>query len=159
MAYSSFDDVRVAVGGGRNLVELADLEETAATMGGSTAAQLTDPNVVAVVTKAIADADGFINGYLKQRVAVPLAVVPDEISAMSSAWAARILRRQRYKQQPLTEDTEAEKIDREYLANIAKGIIQLGLEPTPEKSSIVIDKAAPRDTSMAISRERMKSFI
>lgn len=159
MAYSSFDDVRVAVGGGRNLVELADLEETAATMGSSTAAQLTDPNVIAVVNKAIADADGFINGYLKQRVAVPLAVVPDEISAMSCAWAARILRRQRYKQQPLTEDTEAEKIDREYLADIAKGIIQLGLEPTPEKSSIVIDKAAPRDATQAISRERMKTFI
>lgn len=159
MAYSTFDDVRIAVGGSRNLVELADLEETAADAGDTPAEQLTDPNVIDVVNKAIAEADGIINGYLKQRSAVPLAVVPDEISAMSSAWAARILRRQRYKQQPLTEDQEAEKIDRLYLADVAKGIIQLGVEPTPEKSSIVIDKAAPRDTTLDISRHRMKSFI
>lgn len=159
MAYSTFDDVRIAVGGSRNLVELADLEETAASMGSTPALQLTDPNVIDVVTKAIAEADGIINGYLKQRSSVPLAVVPPEISAMSSAWAARVLRRQRFKQQPIKEDHDAEVSDREYLANVAKGIIQLGLTQTPEKADIIVDKAAPRDTTLEVSRARMRPFI
>lgn len=159
MAYSTFDDVRIAVGGSRNLVELADLEDTAASFGNTPALQLTDPDVVAVVTKAIAQADGIINAYLKQRSAVPLAVVPNEIGAMSSAWAGRVLRRNKFKGQPISEDQEAERIDRAFLADVAKGIIQLGIEPTPAKSSIVIDKAAPRDSTLAISRERMKGFI
>lgn len=157
--YSTFDDVRIAVGGSRNLVELADIEDTAATFGVTPAEQLTDPAVVDVVLKAIAEADGIINGYLKQRSAVPLAVVPPEIAAMSGSWAARVLRRQRFKQQPIAEDQEAEKIDRTYLADLAKGIIQIGLEPTPGKSSIVIDKAAPRDSSLVTSRDRLKDFI
>jgi phage gp36-like protein len=159
MAYSTIDDVRVAVGGNRNLVELADLEETASTAGPLPADQAGHADVVAVVTKAIAEADGIINAYLKQRSAVPLASPPDEIKAMSAAWAARVLRRNRFKQQPIAEDQEAEKIDREYLANVAKGIIQLGVEPTPPASSIVVDKAAPRDSSLSISRERTKVFI
>lgn len=159
MAYSTFDDVRIAVGGSRNLVELADLEETAATFGSTPALQLTDPAVIDVVVKAVAEADGIINGYLKQRSAVPLAVVPDEIAAMSASWAARVLRRQRFKQQPIAEDQKAEEIDRAYLAQIAKGEIQLGVEPTPAKSSIIIDKAAPRDPTLTVSRDRMKAFI
>lgn len=159
MAYSTFDDVRIAVGGSRNLVELADLEETAASMGSTPALQLTDPGVVDVVLKAIAEADGIINGYLKQRSAVPLAAVPDEIAAMSAGWAARVLRRQRFKQQPLTEDRDAEKTDREYLQAVAEGKIQLGLAQTPAKADIIIDKAAPRDTTLTISRERMKTFL
>jgi phage gp36-like protein len=159
MAYSTFDDVRIAVGGSRNLVELADLEDTAATFGSTPALQLTDPAVIDVVGKAIAEADGYINGYLKQRSAVPLAIVPDEIANMSAAWAARVLRRQRYKQQPLSEDQEAEKSDRAYLADIAKGIIQLGIQPTPAKSDIIIDKAAPRDPTLTVSLARLKQFI
>lgn len=159
MAYSTFDDVRIAVGGSRNLVELADLEETAASFGSTPVEQLEDPAIVDVVTKAIAEADGIINAYLKQRSAVPLAIVPPEIAAMSSSWSARVLRRNRFKQQPIIEDQEAEKTDRDFLLKVAKGEIQLGIEPTPPPSDIIIDKAAPRDTSFAISRERMKAFI
>lgn len=159
MAYSSFDDVRIAVGGSRNLVELADLEDTASSMGSTPALQLTDPNVIGVVTKAIAEADGIINGYLKQRSAVPLAVAPPEIAAMSASWAARVLRRQRYKQQPISEDHDAEVTDRAYLADVAKGIIQLGLTTTPGKADIIVDKAAPRDTTLEVSRAKMRPFI
>lgn len=159
MAYSTFDDVRIAVGGSRNLIELADLEGTAAGFGSTPAQQLTDPAVVDVVTKSIDAADGIINAYLKQRSAVPLAVVPPEISSMSAAMAARILRQQRYKQQPLREDAEAEKLDREFLKAVAEGSIQLGLTTTPDKADIIIDKAAPRDSTLDVSRERLKSFI
>jgi phage gp36-like protein len=159
MAYSTFDDVRIAVGGSRNLVELADLEETAAAMGSTPTVQLTDPNVLDVVNKAIAEADGIINAYLKQRSSVPLVVVPDEIAAMSAGWAARVLRRQRFKQQPIAEDQTAEKTDREFLKAVAEGTIQLGLNQTPTKADIIVDKAAPRDPTLEVSRERMKRFI
>jgi phage gp36-like protein len=159
MAYSTFDDVRVAVGGLRNLVELADIEYTAATFGSTPEDQASDPQVIDVVTRAIAESDGIINGYLKQRHAVPLATPTDEIKAMSASWSARVLRRNKYKQQPIQEDLDAEKIAREYLGAIANGTIQLGIEPTPEKSSIVIDKAGQRDTSLAVSARRMRGFI
>lgn len=159
MAYSTVDDVRREVGGGRNLVELADLEETAASFGSTADEQLTDPNVVATIERAITAADGYINGYLKQRLQVPLAVAPPEIVNMSSAWAARILRRGKYKAQPLSEDQEAEKADRQYLKGIADGHIQLGLTQTPPKSDIVIDKAAPRAASLHVSRRRLRGFI
>ena len=154
MAYTTIDDVRIAVGGKRALVELADLEQEVTVPD-----DITHASVVAVVGNAIREADGVINGYLKQRSAVPLAVVPDEIKFMSASWAARVLRRNRYKGQPIAEDQNAEVIDRKYLADIAKGIIQLGLEPTPERSSIVIDKAAPRDSTLDISRDRLRSLI
>lgn len=154
MAYTTIDDVRIAVGGKRALVELADLENEATVPD-----DITHPSVVAVVGNAIKEADGIINGYLKQRVSVPLAIVPDEIAAMSAGWSARVLRRNRYRSQPIAEDQTAEETDRKYLADIAKGIIQLGIEPTPEKSSIVIDKAAPRDSTLDISRDRLRSLI
>jgi len=138
MAYTTIDDVRIAVGGKRALVELADLEQEVTVPD-----DITHASVVAVVGNAIREADGVINGYLKQRSAVPLAVVPDEIKFMSASWAARVLRRNRYKGQPIAEDQNAE----------------VGLEPTPERSSIVIDKAAPRDSTLDISRDRLRSLI
>ncbi len=154
MAYSTLDKVRIAVGGTRNLIELADLEETAALSGG-----LADPNVISVIDDAISEADGIINAYLKQRSAIPLVDVPPEIAAMSASWAARVLRRNRYKQQPIAEDQNAEKTDREYLKGIASGTIQLAVNPTPARSSLIVDKAAPRDSTLTMSRERTKSFI
>lgn len=151
MAYSTQDDVRKAVGGSQNLVELADLEGTNTVDGGA--------GVADTVAAAIRAADGYINGYLKQRYSVPLAVVPAEINDMSAAWAARILRRQRYKSMPIREDIDAEKLDRDYLKGVAEGVIQLGIDPTPTKSSLVNDKAGPRDTSLNISRKKLEGLI
>lgn len=159
MAYCTIDDVRVAVGGNRNLVELADLEETAASAGPTPEEQAAHPDVVDVVQRAIAGADGFINAHLKQRVSVPLADPPPEIVDISASWAARILRRNRYKQQPIREDIDQEKLDKEHLTQIAKGLVQLGLTTTPPKSDIIVDKAAPRDSTLSLSRERTKQFI
>ena len=118
------------VGGSANLTELADLENQ---MPGSSA------GVDAAVADAIAEADGVINSYLRQRFAVPLAVPTDEIIALSAKWATRVLRRNKYKGQPIIEDLEAEKIDRDWLLKVAKGEIQLGIEPSPDPSDIIID--------------------
>jgi phage gp36-like protein len=151
MPYSTQDDVRIAVGGAANLVELADLEATNTTDSGA--------GVADVVAKAILEADGYIDAYLRKRFAVPLPVVPGQIGAISSAWAARVLRRNRYKAQPMTDDQEAEKVDREFLAAVASGAVDLGLTPTAEKSQLVVDKAAERDSSLKVSARRMKDFI
>jgi phage gp36-like protein len=151
MPYSTQDDVRVAVGGADNLVELADLEATNTTDGGA--------GVAMVVTKAIAEADGYIDAFLRKRFAVPLPVVPGQIGAISSSWASRVLRRNRYKGQPMTEDENAEKVDREFLGLVANGTVDLGLTPTSEKSQLIIDKAGQRDSSLQVSSRRMKGFI
>jgi phage gp36-like protein len=151
MPYSTLSDVQIAVGGQANLIELADLDESFLDDGGA--------SMSLAVEQAIRTADGIINSYIGHRHKVPLATVPDTVIDLSAAWAARILRRNRYRGQPLIDDQEAEKIDREWLTNVAKGLVSLGIEPTPEKASIVIDKAAPRDTTLSISNCRMKGFI
>jgi phage gp36-like protein len=151
MPYSTQDDVRIAVGGSDTLVELADLEATNTTDGGA--------GVALVVASAISEADGYIDAYLRKRFAVPLPSPPGQIRALSASWAARVLRRNRFKQQPLQEDQDSEKVDREFLADVAAGNIDLGLTPTAEKSQLVVDKAAPRDPSLAMSRRRMRGFI
>lgn len=146
MAYSTIAQVEVAVGGSRNLIELSDLEEGAAV----------DDDVV---NAAIRTADGRINSYLSQRYSTPLAIVPDTVSDISAAWAARVLRRNRYKGAPMDGDQADEKTDIAWLEKVAKGEIRLGVDPEPAKAGIIVDKAAPRDSTLSVSRERMKGFI
>jgi len=151
MAYSTQSDVQAAAGGSANLVALADLDGTFPGDAGASVATTT--------AAAIRTADGVINSYVGHRYAVPLATVPDTIRDLSASWAVRVLRKNRYSGAPLTDDQEQEKIDREWLEGVADGTISLGIEPTPEKASIVIDKAAPRDSSLETSRERLRGFI
>lgn len=150
MAYSTKARVQKMVGGAANLTELADLENE---MPGSSA------GIDTAVADAISEADGVINSYLRQRFAVPLAAPTDEIVALSAKWATRVLRRSRYKGQPIIEDLEAEKIDREWLLKVAKGEIQLGVEPSPSPSDIIVDTVAERDTARNVSLEKLKGFI
>jgi phage gp36-like protein len=146
MAYCTQADVQIAVGGERALIELTDQSESATVD-------------VSIVADAIVEAEGYIDGYLHQRFATPLAIVAPEIKGMAKAWAARILRRNNYRGQPIADDQEAEKIDREWLTKVAEGKIQLSVSPTMAASDIVIDKAAPRDSTLDISRCKMKGFI
>jgi phage gp36-like protein len=146
MAYCTVNDVQLAAGGSDALIELSDLEN----------AGVID---VVAVNAAIKVADARINTYVGQRSAVPLAIVPDSIATMSCDWAIRVLRRRRWKGVSTQGDLDAEKADVEWLVMVAKGEVQLGIQPTAPKADIVIDKAAPRDTTLSISRERMKDFI
>lgn len=145
MAYSTQADVQVAIGGGDRLREYSDIENSGAVD-------------VAVVAAAIAEADGVIDSYVGHRYAVPLAVVPDVIVRLSARWAARVLRVNRYQGAQVTEDLDREKIDREWLDSVAHGIVSLGIEPTPPKASIVIDKAAPRPGTALVSRLRTRGM-
>jgi phage gp36-like protein len=151
MAYSTQADLQTAVGGLENLVQLADLENAYPGDGGA--------GISAAVADAIADADGIIDSYVGHRYAVPLSAPSRTIKTVSTNIAARILRANRYKGQPVQEDTDADKVDREWLVGVSKGLYSLGVEPTPAKASIVNDKAGVRDTALIIGRERMKGFI
>lgn len=148
MAYSTQDQVQTAVGGPDKLAQLSDLSNT-----GSPAI------VPAVVSAAIAEADGEINSMIGHRYAVPLTTVPDLIAAKSAAWAARILRRNKYNGQPLPDDIDRERMDRDWLKLVANGTASLGIEPTPGAASIVTDKATTRDSTKLMSRDRLRGVI
>lgn len=148
MAYTTLQLVQVAVGGSEALVQLSDQENTGAVN-------------TAVVDQAIATADTVIDSYLSQRWAVPLsAPIPPEIQNLSTRWAARVLRSFDFKGQPITDDINAEKIDRDWLKDVRDGKIQLpGLDAIANKAPIVVDKATTRDSSLAISLAKMEGFI
>lgn len=145
MAYSTQDQVQRAVGGPAKLLELSDL-----TNG------MTPAIDAVVVADAIFEADAVIDSYIGHRSAVPLSPVPPIVSALSASWAARVLRRDKYNGQVLQDDIDREKIDRAWLADVARGLVSLGIEPTPAKASQVNDKAGQRDTGALVSRERLK---
>lgn len=147
MAYSTQAKVQNAVGGPAKLLELTDLANANA------------PTIdAAVVNQAISEADGIINSYVGHRFAVPLTTVPDVIVNLSTAWAARVLRRGKYNGQILQDDIDREVIDRKWLDGVAKGLISLGIEPTPAKASIVNDKSGTRSSSLVVSRQRLRGI-
>lgn len=140
MGYATLADVTAAVGGSVRLTQLADH----------------DGGVAANVIDAVAEADGIIDSYANKRFRVPFAVVPVTISKLSARWAARVLHRNAG--QVLAEHVTGEESDTKWLEALARGDVSPGVDPNPEKASIMIDKAAPRDATIAISRERLKGF-
>jgi len=147
MAYTTQAAVQVAVGGSEALLQLSDQENTGVVNA-------------TVVAQAIAAADTMIDSYLSQRWAVPLTTVPDGIVNLSTRWAARELRRFGYKGQPIMEDIKAEEIDRAWLKDVRDGKVQVpGLDPVTSKAAIVIDKAAPRESTLDISLQKLEGFI
>lgn len=145
MAYTTLSQVQTAVGGAARLLELSDLANEG---------ELDED----VVDAAIAEAEAEIDSYVGHRYAVPLSPVPGVIASRAAAWAARILRRNRYNGQPLQDDLEREETDRKWLLGVADGTISLGIEPGPGAASSVIDKASPRDPSLFVSRDRTRGF-
>jgi len=144
VAYSVQADVERRVGGAAKLVQL-----TAAPGGTSVD--------TAIVAAAIAEADTLIDSYAHKRHKTPFASpVPARITSLSAKIAGRLLRQ--WKLMPLATDADDEKIDIGWLEDLAGGKVDPGVEPTPEESSMVIDKAGTRDSTKAVSREALKGF-
>lgn len=140
MAYSVLADVQIAVGGAAKLLQLTDHDGNGIADSG-------------VVDAAIAEADAFITSYAGKRwtdVTVPLTV-----KGMAARMAARILRRNRL--MALIQDLDDEKLDREWLTALARGDVT-AVDAGAAASSMVVDKAEPRDTKKNVSRERTKGF-
>lgn len=141
MAYTTQAAIESAIGVG-------DLEALSTVDGGTPAD---------VVAAAIAEADAIIDSYAHKRHAVPFETVPATIAALSARMAVRILRRDR--RMVLTQDAIDETTDRKWLENLAKGLVTVGVEPSPAASELVVDKAGERSPTLkAVSRERLKGF-
>lgn len=147
MAYCTQEDVQIAVGGAAKLAELADPDNTGAI-------------VTAIVTAAIDEATAEMASYIGHRISVTAvqASIPRVVVNKAASWAARVLRRNNYSGQPLEDDIEREKIDRDWLMGIAQGTISLGVEPAPKDADVIADKAAPRDPSLQVSRRALRGF-
>lgn len=146
MAYCTVAKVQAACGGSDILRQLSDLENTG------------EPDL-GVVADAIAEADGVIDSYLSKRFAVPLVQVPDSIASLSAGWAVRVLRRIRNKGTPNPADQDADKRDEAWLSKIGSGEVTPGIDPSPTRSPMVIDKAGQRDTSLQISLRKLDGFV
>jgi phage gp36-like protein len=143
MAYSATGDVQTAVGGAARLLALSDTDGDGIADAG-------------LVDAAILEADSLIDTYASKRFRVPFSSAPPAIKALSARIAARVLRRNRT--MVLASDVTDEETDRKWLEALAKGDVLPGVEPIPEKGSIVTDKAAVRDPAKEVSRERTKGF-
>lgn len=145
MAYSVQADVERRVGGNAKLVQL-----TAAPGGNAV-----DVNVLAA---AIAEADSLIDSYAHKRHRVPFAApVPSRIVTLSARIAARTLRQ--WKTMVLPTDVDDEKVDIGWLEDLAAGKVDPGVEPSPEKSSLVTDKAGERESTKNVSRKALKGAV
>lgn len=143
MAYSTRADVALRVGGEAKLQVLADLDNVGT-------------ETVGAVDNAIAEADSQINSYAKKRHAVPIANPSPDLIAKSARIAARALKS--WKNVRDQGDFDDEKIDNDWLKDVAAGKVAVSATPTPEPSSMIVDKAKPRESTKSVSREKMKGF-
>lgn len=149
MAYCTQADVQISVGGAIKLAQLSDLDNV-----------LSGAVNTAAVAAAIDEASAEMASYIGHRISVTAiqASIPRVVVNKAAAWAARVLRRNAYNGQPLTDDLDREKMDREWLMHIADGTISLGIEPAPKDADVITDKAAPRDSTLNISRAKLRGF-
>ncbi len=149
MAYCTEADVQNSVGGAIKLAQLSDLDNVLAGAVNHTA-----------VAAAIDEATAEMASYIGHRISVNAvaASVPRVLVNKAAIWAARILRRNGYNGQPLADDLDHEKMDREWLMGIADGTLSLGVEPAPKDAPEITDKAAPRDPSLIVSRARLRGY-
>ncbi len=143
MAYSTRADLARRVGGEDRLIQLADLDGDGLEDAG-------------VVEAAIAEADSLIDSYAKKRHAVPIANASPDLLGKSARMAVRALRN--WKGMPLSTDADDERVDLAWLRDVADGRVAVAVSPTPEASSMVIDKAEPRESTKSVSRDKLKGF-
>lgn len=148
MAYATQTDVENAAGGAAKLIELADWDAD-----GSVDA--------AVLTDAIAAADEWINSYAQRRYDVPFATTPDIVRRFAAQEAVYRLRLGR---NALTDADQVRHEElREWLDNLARGIVSVGVDPEPAASDAHVAQESDRETDIdsdegKISRESLKGF-
>lgn len=148
MAYCTQADLEAEVG----VVKLAQLSDRDNLLAGVVNAT--------AVANAIAEASAEMASYIGHRISVDAiaAAVPPVVKFKAVSWAIRVLRRGTYNGQPMQDDIDREKIDREWLDRVATGMISLGVQPDLKAAPAIIDKAAPRDSSLKVSAARLKWF-
>jgi phage gp36-like protein len=149
VAYCAESDVQIACGGLEKLAQLSDQDGA-----------LSGAVNHAVVTSAITEATAEMASYIGHRISVNAvaAAVPDVVKMKAASWAVRVLRRNLYNGQPLSDDIEREAVDREWLKDVAKGLVSLGVQPELPAAPEITDKAAPRDSTLSISRLKLRGY-
>ena len=140
MPYSVQADLELAAGGAHKLVQLAD-HDGDGTLDAAT------------VTAAIAEADAEIGSWTRKRWTADS--IPLTVKGLSARMAVRVLRRNRG--MLTAADVEQQKFDTDLLKSIAKGDAT-AVDDGAEASSMVLDKAGPRDTTKSVGREKLKGF-
>lgn len=141
MAYTTLAAIEIAIGAA-DLAALSTVEGVAQ---------------ADVVGNAIAEAEALIDSYAHKRYTTPFATTPPTIAALASRMAVRIMRRDR--RMVLASDVEDEKRDREWLDRLSKGLVTVGVQPSPAGTELAIDKSGERDPSLKnVSRDRLKGF-
>ena len=143
MAYSTIDDIKNQLDEVR-LIQLTDDENTGAV-------------VEERVTRAIADADEEIDGYVGARHAVPLATVPSIIRKLSVDIAINNLYARREKSSEIRETRYKNAI--RFLKQVALGKISLGADD-PEGSPPTSDapELSSDNPARIFDRASMKDF-
>ena len=142
--YSTFADVELHAGGPERLVQLADYDRDA----------VADASVVDDV---IAEVDAWINTFVNKRWKTGFpGTTPPYITEISAKEVVYRLKRRR--------DTNTESDDNwhleclEWLKMLAKGEVDPGVDPPPQKSSSVKGRYTKRSSSKKVSREKMQGY-
>ena len=116
--------------------------------GHDTGSTVTEKNYIqtSVITRAIADADSFINGYLETKYDTPLSLVPEIIRKISVDIAIKILFQRRLGVPQGRKDAYDEDVS--FLKDISRGIVTIGGSVIPAED----DDAGPEATTVKSDR-------
>lgn len=141
MTYASQDQIQLAAGGSDRFTSLTDWD------GDGTP----DPGVIA---EAQARADGWLDGYLRQRYSTPIAAPTDTLQRLAADECVYWLRSKRGMLGP--EDIEQRKEREREMEKYRKGELRPD-EPLPAKSSAVVSAIVPNG-SCEVSRDSLKGI-
>ena len=147
MAYSTQDDVQMAAGGEKKLLELSDIE--------------TEGEINAeVVAQAVADADAEIDSYARQRFSVPFNPVPAIVRQKSAEEAAFLLKQRRQGSFIDDRDLAARQTRLDWLRDLSRGLVTPGLAASPTKSEAVsASLVEPSSEASRGTRRALRGFV
>lgn len=128
------------------LIQLTDDEKLATSSTTLAAAIVLNSAITARITAAIADGDALIDSYLRKQYDVPLTSPPQQILRVAVDLAVWHLHKRRRSEMGMPEDVREDYKDAlGYLGKVNSGHIDLGIEPEPAASSVVVATAQGED--------------
>ncbi|MDP2168401.1 MAG: DUF1320 domain-containing protein [Thermodesulfovibrionales bacterium] len=143
MAYSTIDDIKKLIPE-KLLVLLTDDEN----LGLPSQSR---------VDEAIAQADAEINSYCGERYAVPFAGAPDIVKKLSIDIAVyNLFSRRAAEMPPLRAERYGNAV--RILGDISRGVVSLGIDPSPQASSEGRAETNKETDGNVFSREKLEGF-
>ncbi len=127
-------------------IEEAITEQLVIELTDDSGAGIVDASVIA---QMLTTADGEINGYLQAYYSVPLAITPGLITSIADDLVIYYLMRRRHGAFGMPEDVIRRYEHRiKQLEKINTGKLDLGIEPLPSSSSLVVAQSEGPDQVM-----------